>query len=363
MQKQQLNKLLYILLLPAGFLLTLAAKSHPALVEKWYAGVFYPALAQLVSRLTGLLPFSLAELLIVAAVLGVLALLAVAIHKLRTKTLTKAWALARLLDITAIACAVYFLFVITSGINYHRYTFAYHSGLTVRPSSTKELSALCEELIQEANRLGDLQQRTDTASQSHYEMSRRAGEGMQALALRYPVLGGRYSNPKPVLLSEAMSMAQITGVFFPFTFEANVNTAVPDYTIPAVMAHEQAHQRGFMREDEANFIAYLTCRESDYAEFQYSGVMLALVHSMNSLYKNDYSEFERLYADYSGQVLSDMRENTAYWQKYEGRVVAKVSDKVNDTYLRVNSQTDGVLSYGRVVDLLLADYRARHGLQ
>ena len=34
--------------------------------------------------------------------------------------------------------------------------------------------------------------------------------------------------------------------------------------------------------------------------------------------------------------------------------VAEVQDKVNDAYLKGNGQSDGVQSYGRVVDLMLA---------
>ena len=33
------------------------------------------------------------------------------------------------------------------------------------------------------------------------------------------------------------------------------------------------------------------------------------------------------------------------------------SNKINDTYLKANAQSDGVKSYGRMVDLLLAKYR------
>jgi len=32
---------------------------------------------------------------------------------------------------------------------------------------------------------------------------------------------------------------------------------------------------------------------------------------------------------------------------------------VNDTYLKANNQSDGVKSYGKVVDLLLAWYRTQ----
>ena len=39
--------------------------------------------------------------------------------------------------------------------------------------------------------------------------------------------------------------------------------------------------------------------------------------------------------------------------------VSRVSDKVNDTYLRANAQEEGSKSYGRMVDLLLGEYRQR----
>jgi hypothetical protein len=35
-----------------------------------------------------------------------------------------------------------------------------------------------------------------------------------------------------------------------------------------------------------------------------------------------------------------------------------VSNQLNDTYLKLNSQSDGVKSYGRMVDLMLAYNRS-----
>lgn len=35
----------------------------------------------------------------------------------------------------------------------------------------------------------------------------------------------------------------------------------------------------------------------------------------------------------------------------------QVSDRVNDAYLKANGQENGLRSYGRMVDLLLAYYR------
>ena len=159
-----------------------------------------------------------------------------------------------------------------------------------------------------------------------------------------------------------MSMAQITGEFTLLTFEANINTLAPDYSVPATMCHELAHTRGFMREDEANFIGYLACRKSDSSEFRYSGVMLALVHAENRLYAADRELFFQVDALLSDGVRRDFAANNAYWARFEGPV-AEVSTAVNNTYLRANNQSDGVKSYGRMVDLLLADYRQRHGME
>lgn len=37
----------------------------------------------------------------------------------------------------------------------------------------------------------------------------------------------------------------------------------------------------------------------------------------------------------------------------------EISNSVNNTYLKANGQEDGVKSYGRMVDLLLAEYRSQ----
>jgi hypothetical protein len=157
-----------------------------------------------------------------------------------------------------------------------------------------------------------------------------------------------------------MSQTEITGIFIPFTMEANVNVDIPDYSIPATMLHELAHLRGFMREDEANYIAYLAGMESDNAEFKYSSTMLALITAGNALYDKDPDLYFEIRDQYSDGVLKDIRANSRYWQQYDDTVISTVSNKINDTYLKANAQTDGIQSYGRMLDLMLAKYREDH---
>lgn len=54
--------------------------------------------------------------------------------------------------------------------------------------------------------------------------------------------------------------------------------------------------------------------------------------------------------------MEDLNANSLFWDQYEGKV-AETATKVNDTYLKLHQQKDGVKSYGRVVDLMLAYYR------
>ena len=181
---------------------------------------------------------------------------------------------------------------------------------------------------------------------------------MRKLAEQYPVLDRPlYSPPKPVLASELMSCANIGGMFFPFTMESNINVDNPFFVVPWTMAHELAHQCGFMREDEANFIAYLACKESDDALMRYSGYLLAYDNAVSALRKVDPEAASAIGSGLSAAVRRDLAQRAEHWAQYEGPV-QDVSNAANDTYLKANNQADGMRSYGRMVDLLLAEQRA-----
>ena len=256
---------------------------------------------------------------------------------------------------------VLLLFTTNCGINYSRSTFAQTCGLPVQDSSLKELETLCSSLKDKLNALRPQMPEDKNGvmelSSSFSSLSGDAQSAFDTLANEYPLLTSGYGGPKPVLLSRLMSWCSITGVFFPFTFEANVNTDVPDYSIPSTMCHELSHLRGFMREDEANFIGYLACCRSENTQLQYSGYMLAFIHVNNALYAADTERAGNIYAQLDSGVQRDLAANNAYWKQFEGPA-AEISSAVNDAYLKANRQEEGVKSYGRMVDLLLAEQRA-----
>lgn len=194
-------------------------------------------------------------------------------------------------------------------------------------------------------------------SMSHYELGGEIEKAYQKISKEYPILDGWYPRAKPLLLSGLMSRMQLTGIFLPFTMEATVNVAIPDYSIPSTMAHEVAHLRGFMREDEANYIAYLVCTNSDSVDLQYSGVLEALIYAGNALYDQDVDLYREVSASYQVEVRLDLNANSEYWRQFENQGISNAVDRINNAYLKINDQADGVQSYGRMVDLLLAEFR------
>jgi len=357
-------KRVYLLLLfPLSFVLIYVAKLNSDFAEHVFALRIYKWLSQIISMVTGIFPFSLAEILIILLPITFLFLFLRFIVKLireKENRATRLW--KGILNVLCILSVTLFLFVILGGINYYRYPFRHYSNLKVRDSSIHELYDLTLSLAMEANQLREMTNGVDEngafrLTLSVNELAEHAADAMAKLSEEYPVLGGNYGAPKPVLSSSLMSYTEITGIFIPFTMEANVNVDIPDYSIPSTMLHELAHLRGFMREDEANFISYLAGMKSEHPEIRYSSTMLALIISGNALYKEDTDLYFEIRDQYSEKVLIDIRENSRYWQQYEDTVISTVSNKINDTYLKANAQSDGVKSYGRMVDLLLAKYR------
>ncbi|MDF2804807.1 MAG: hypothetical protein K0S61_4712, partial [Anaerocolumna sp.] len=338
--------------------------------ENIFARGIYIPVSKVISFFTGIIPFSLMEVEIVVlpiiTILVIIIFLIKIIKKKKNNINIRYFVTLGILNVACLCSCVYFFYTVVCGVNYHRYPFAQIAGLVVEESSEQDLYHLTLSLSEKAGELREaLAQQDGTISENGQikvnktgwkEVATTANQSFNKMASSYPELGGKYSLAKTVYFSEFMSRMEITGIFWPFTMEANVNIDAPEYSTPATICHELAHQRGFMREDEANFIAYLVCKQSEDLLFQYSGVMLALTYASNQLYKQNIDLYQQLRATYTVDMNTDLREEYYYWAKFEDTVISTVSNTMNDSYLKANSQQDGVKSYGRMVDLLLAEY-------
>lgn len=365
----KLKRLWILLLFPLALLLLEIAKRSVYFTEEIFAKGIFHVYSQLYSSVTGLLPFSLAEM---GILLGMVAIPAIIVWRIVVYIKGRGQRLylitADLISLLCIGSAVYFMLVLGCSVNYYRKPVAEYLELTVRDSSAEELYALHTELAERTNAVRkQLVTEDDTGvyclSVSERELAKLCDEAYEALAKEHSILHGVYPKPKRVLFSAVMSKTELTGVYVPFTMEANVNVDIPDYSIASTMCHELAHLRGFIREDEANYISYLACLASDSLEVQYSGLMEALILSGNALYSKNPDLYYEVRATYDDGVNRDLAANSAYWAKFHDTKISNTAEKLNDTYLKVNNQSDGVQSYGRMVDLLLAEYRKNHEIE
>ncbi|WP_167957556.1 DUF3810 domain-containing protein [Anaerosporobacter faecicola] len=355
-----------LLLLPLGLFILLLVRWSPFVAEYWFSRGIYRVVEEAYCFITGLVPISIAEILLYLSPFLLIYVVFRMVRKLVREKEDRQQNLARyVLNLLCIVSTAFFLFMVLCGVNYYRYPFSRVCGLTVETYSIEELYGLCEELAAQANVLRAQITSEDEAgvfqlSTSDFETAKEAKKAMTELGKQYASLSGYYSVPKPVLASRAMSYTDTTGLFVTITMEANINVDVADYGIPATMCHELAHQKGYMRENEANYIAYLACMNSDNIEFQYSGTMDALSYATSQLYDHDVELYKQIREQYSDEVLADRIANSQYWKTYHNAFVSSVSSKLNDAYLKANNQTSGEQSYGEMIDLLLAQYRKTH---
>lgn len=383
----------------AAAALQAAARLVPGFAD-WYAHGIYAGLAGVFGRLFGLAPFSVVELLLYLLLMSAAGYLFCQIrHPLRI--LSRAVFLAGLL---------LFLYMAGCGVNYQAAAFSRYVGIETGTYTVEELKALCAYLTGQVNAWaprGDetaessggsgtensadgaedsangaedsadgtedsadgaedsadvAEDSADGAARSlsayRYQDNRarwraESVAAMQKAGEQFPVLAGFYPEPKEVTVSWILSVQQLCGIYSPFTIEANYNGDMPDYNVPHTMCHELSHLKGFMREDEANFIGYLACTLSDDPAFCYSGYLTGWVYAGNALASVDRAAYLELYGQLCAAARRDLQENNAFWDRYEGKV-AEAANQWNDVYLKMNDQPEGVRSYGRMVDLMLA---------
>ena len=340
----------------AAFALLKYSESDKAFSE-WFALNVQPLWQGSMGRLTSLFPFSVNEVVIYLAILAAVFFLIRDITRLFKGTAKHLWFLTWLRTAVLVGGILFLMSTVGSGVNFSRYTFAEKSGLSTEGGTVDELEALCRKMVEGVNQYVDLVERDeDGCCVVADTLPQDAITAMKKLAETYEFLDVYYPRPKAILWSEFMSYANFTGIYSPFTGESQYNDHCPDYGKPHTVCHELGHAAGFEREDEANFIGFLASIGSDDPTFAYSGYLLGYIYATNALYGADYERFVEARKGLDPKASHDLDVNTEYWGRYQGKV-AEVSDHINNSTLEFHGVEDGVKSYGRVVDLMIAWYR------
>lgn len=354
-----LKSFIWFIPIAAIFFIGCILKSFPAAAEYLHARMVFPVLSSFAAVFVSLFPFSLTETVCVLGIPAGVAAICVAMVKLVRSRRKKKTAGRMFRFCGWFVAAAFSMYMLMHGFNFYRYTVAENLDLDMGAKTPEQLLAVCIDLADRASAEREGLEEDEAGVMRlkegiEFNLS-RAKEYISPVLHSYDIFGINAVRPKGVMLSHYWSYTGITGMYFPFFAEANINIDTVDFSIPYTVCHEIAHTYGFAREDEANFLGYLLSTGSTSAEFRYSGYASAYILCANALYSYDKELWETAYHHVSDGMRRDFAAQNAYWKQFEGEVM-DVSSAVNDGFLKAQDQEDGVLSYNRAVALIMAQY-------
>jgi len=329
---------------PAAVGLWWLAGLNPSLTESLYSRGFYPATAAPWSRLVGMVPFAVVPFVVIALVVVVVVAFFVG----------GPWRGAG--GLAALVSVLVAWFVLGWGLNYQRPSWAELHGLKTTGGSVAQLEALGTRLATHAGALRAAAHASGDPRWSGSWVFPAVNRAYLRAGQVDPLVSGDWGAPKPFPAPEVLSWMGIAGIFIPHTAEPLVNVGPADWQLPFTATHEAAHLRGWAREDEANFLAFWVLKDDSDPALAYSAwssALLYVAHALGSAGPLGAEAWTRVSARTDPGILADWRRSFAYWDRFQGPA-QQVTTAVNDAYLKSQGQRDGVKSYGRMVDLLLA---------
>lgn len=334
-------------------------KNNQSLMSGWVFGIMAPV-EQFSGRVWSVFPFSIAETLTILFLAGcviwsIRAIVLLVQQKALLPFLRRLTALVSVwLWLWAGLCWLW-------NVAYYVPSFAQREHLASNPHSVEELTAVTEYFARQAAALAPKVSR-DTEGHFIEDLSQcfdRGPDIYQNIAQEFSSLNITAVKAKPLLCSRFQSMLGFTGIYFPFTGEANVNVDAPACLVPATISHEMSHQRMVSSELEANFVGIAACTSCDDVVFQYSGYLMGLINLCNALYPVSPEAWQRIVENtFNQELATDWYDNNAYWAALESPVEDAAGD-VYDTFLKSNDQELGIRSYGACVDLLVDYYSSK----
>lgn len=244
-----------------------------------------------------------------------------------------------------------------------------------REYTTEDLFSLRAILINNINSLAEQVDRDENGyikqDENMYEEVVKAMEGLSDI---YPILDGYYPKVKLAYCSDILDFMGIGGYTYPYTMEVTINKYTTYMDYGPLVAHEMAHHKGFYAERDANFISFLAGTNSDSRLLAYSSYRYILSYvtdecytAANEMYNKDPEgtlEFLNKQPELSARVkLDDQHNIEEYQENYEANVNKALEENVSQAAGSVadvgwDTQADLLeeKNYGGVVLMLLKYY-------
>ncbi|MFZ1263830.1 MAG: DUF3810 domain-containing protein [Chitinophagaceae bacterium] len=333
------------------------ASWYPGWVERNYSQGVYPVISNVQRFLFGWIPFSVGDLFYGFLVLVIIYKTYQFFSAIIRRKLTRRFFIAGLQQGIFFFLFVYVFFNLLWGLNYNRRGIAYQLNLEVKPYSVADLDTLTNVIQSRVNYYAGF---VTEAQRDSFDRKRRlftsAVDAYRAVAKKHSFLTYKSKSIKPSLFSYLGNYLGFQGYYNPFSGEGQVNTTVPRFLEPYVTTHEMAHQLGYGKENEANFVGFLACREYNSNAFRYSVYYDMFRYSVGEVYLRDTTLAISFLKKAHPQVLKDQREFRDFYRRYKNPIEPIVMWGYGH-FLKANNQPAGKRSYNEVVAWLIAYYK------
>ncbi len=253
-------------------------------------------------------------------------------------------------------------------------------GAEERSYTLQEVQNVRNYIVSEINKAAEEVTRDENGSviYNHAAMEKATASAMRAQADKLPLLSGFYPRMKDALCSDFLEWMDIGGYTYPYTMEITWNLYCNDLYYPFLFAHESAHHQGYYQENEANYVAFLACTQSDDPLIRFAGyneiyyyLNNAYIETLyNSLRKEEATALYKQQPQVSMRVMKDRSDAyLAAQERYEAvshpaQKLETVSSQVADVGWSTQADLLQENSYDGVVKMVLQYYDvAFDGLQ
>jgi hypothetical protein len=248
------------------------------------------------------------------------------------------------------------LFMLLFGYQYLDKGFAERINLSKNPIEANlidEYIAAMDRAMNARNGIPELQSMTDVTALTEWPSNSEIQNQVAKVLSMYPA---RETPIQMVQFKPGRTLRRlgISGIYNPFSGEANVESSLPSIQNAYVSAHEMAHAMGITSEAEANFVAYLACVNSQDPFLIYAGefaLWRQIAQEINKTYPVEVRNNLRaiipneLMADRMA-ILNLYRQSPAYFPE--------VTENMNDAYLKLQGIEAGADDYDGFLKLYLA---------
>ena len=323
------------------FIVLIALKNNKDVAEaitrgpaRWYGFI--------VSKITGIAPFiSFTELLFVALFcIGVLLLVLCIINIVKLRFIRAA---NKIFDIAIIALSVITLYHFSCEAAYNRkeMPLPYYENDVER----EEYVAIYNYFANDINLCVSQMEFKEDGDVKQMSLQNIAEEVRKAYQIvTDPYFASHNGAIKPMLSSFIYREFQITGVTFAPFAESNINTLNASGDIPFTVAHELAHTKGVMIEEDANKLAFYVCLNSDnpYLRFSAYNRYFYLIRKLNSsLYMS--AEERATLVPINSALDKYASFERKYWDEHD--LLGNFADWVNNLYIKSSGDSNGTGSY------------------